>query len=60
MRRTIQVRGATMDSGNEFTENEEGVVAVYVHPDKSVSYKDNKGNETTIEGTWVSYTPRVL
>lgn len=60
MRRTIQVRGVVFVDGTEFTENNEGVVAVYVHPDKSVTYKDSKGTEVAVDGEWISYTPRVL
>ncbi|MBF0217924.1 MAG: hypothetical protein HQL49_00130 [Gammaproteobacteria bacterium] len=60
MRRKIQVRGATLDNGKEVRETDEGVVSVFVHPDKTVSTTDGNGHHTTVEGTWTTYTPRVL
>ena len=60
MRRKIQVRGVMLKNGLEFTEELDGVVSVYVHPDGTVTYKNVKGEEILVAGNWTSYTPRVL
>ena len=60
MRRKVQVRGSKLDSGIEVTENDEGVVSVFVHPDKSITTTDGNGHHRKVSGIWISYTPRVL
>jgi len=58
MRRSIMVFGCTMDDGSQVTCDDEGVVSVRVHPDRSVSVTDSNNDETTVEGEWVGYVPR--
>jgi len=58
LRRPIKVWGAIMQDGSQITENDENVVSVTCHPDKSVTTTDPQGKETRHEGEWVSYNPR--
>ena len=58
MRRAIQVFGAELDTGKKITTDDDGVVSVTVHPDKSVTYTDPTGSTHTAEGSWTSYIPR--
>jgi hypothetical protein len=58
MRRAIKVFGAQLENGGKVTTDDEGVVSVTVHPDKSVSFLDPDGQTTTVDSKWTSYVPR--
>ncbi len=58
MRRSIKVFGAELEDGTKITTDDEGVVSVTVHPDKSVTYLTSDGQTITTESKWESYVPR--
>ena len=58
MRRSIKVYGAQLEDGKEITTDDEGVVSVTVHPDKSVTYLTPEGQTMQTESKWLSYVPR--
>ncbi len=58
MRRSIMVFGCTLEDGSRITCDDEGVVAVKVHPDHSVTVTRADNTEVEVDGKWVGYVPR--
>ena len=58
MRRAIKVFGAQLEDGNKVTTDDEGVVSVTVHPDKSVTFLTPAGDTMPVNSKWTSYVPR--
>jgi len=58
MRRSIKVFGAQLEDGNKVTTDDEGIVSVTVHPDKSVTFLTPDGSTKTVGSKWTSYVPR--
>jgi hypothetical protein len=58
MRRAIKVFGAQLEDGNQVTTDDEGIVSVTVHPDKSVTFLTPDGNTKSVSSKWTSYVPR--
>ncbi|MFK5892175.1 MAG: hypothetical protein QM504_03025 [Pseudomonadota bacterium] len=58
MRRAIKVFGAQLEDGNKVTTDDDGIVSVTVHPDKSVTFLTPEGDTMAVNGKWTSYVPR--
>ncbi len=58
MRRAIKVFGAQLENGGKVTTDDDDIVSVTVHPDKSVTFLTPSGDTKTVDSKWTSYVPR--